>query len=299
MSGPKGAEKAMAKFGANMAASIRRDRPGSSGITAPPPADAAKGNRYQGVPRIKGGLVLKVAELTPDPDQPRKEFDPGALERMAASLRQLGQLQPIRVRWDEPAARWVIVSGERRWRGAGLAGIETLDAIEVRGDMTDEERLDEQLQENCVREDLSPLERARAFRAYMDRRGWPASRLAAHLNVAPSTVTRALEVLELPAELQGRVESGDVSAATARALARVDDPGERAELLERAAAGEVHSRQVRERVERPKGSRFTFAFEGGTATFRLDQPDAPHSALLAAIRAVLAKATGSSASSAA
>lgn len=85
----------------------------------------------EGRKRLDAACVIRVDRIVPDPGQPRSEFDAEALERLAASLRERGQLQPIRVRWDEPADRYVIVVGERRYRAAKLAGLETLACVVV------------------------------------------------------------------------------------------------------------------------------------------------------------------------
>src|SRR5206468_5331750 len=111
-----------------------------------------------------------------------KEFEPGALERLAESLKERGQLQPIRVRWEAGMDKWVIIAGERRWRAATLAGLATVAAVEASGPLTDDEILGDQLVENCVREDLKPIEQARAFKALMDRNDWSAIRLAKALS---------------------------------------------------------------------------------------------------------------------
>jgi ParB family transcriptional regulator, chromosome partitioning protein len=107
-----------------------------------------------------------------DPDQSRKKFEPGALARLAESIRVLGQLQPIRVRWDEERSLYIIVCGERRWRAARMAGATTMSCVIMDGPISSAELLSLQLVENLVREDLKPIEQAKAFRAAMDLNGW-------------------------------------------------------------------------------------------------------------------------------
>src|SRR6185312_3212783 len=104
------------------------------------------------------------------PEQPRKDFEPQALADLAASLKDRGQLQPIRVRWDEGSGRWLIVAGERRWRAAQMAGMTAMLCVEAKGAQTPDDILEDQLVENCLRADLAPLEQARAFKALVDRR---------------------------------------------------------------------------------------------------------------------------------
>ncbi len=202
----------------------------------PGPAGAEK---YQGSSRIKDALAIEPDRIVPDPDQPRKEFDPGALEALAASLRDRGQLQPIRVRWSADAGRWVIVSGERRWRAARMAGLATLACVEAKGEMSPGEILEDQLVENCIREDLRPIEQARAFRALLESRGCSARQLAESLRVSHQAVGRALALLTLPAELQEQVDAGIVPASAASEVARVKDDDARREIAGRIAAGEL------------------------------------------------------------
>ena len=94
------------------------------------PRDGA-GAKYLGISDDRASLLIPIERLVPDPDQPRKEFDEDELERLGRSLRERGQLQPIRVRWDEASARWVVVAGERRYRAAIRAGLASLLCVDA------------------------------------------------------------------------------------------------------------------------------------------------------------------------
>ena len=122
--------------------------------------------------KSKDAVEIPLDKIVPDPDQPREEFDPEALERLAESLKTRGQLQPIRVRWDEAQGKYVIICGERRWRAARMAGLATMSCVVSEGPIDAGELLALQLIENCLREDLRPIEQARAFKSLMDRNGW-------------------------------------------------------------------------------------------------------------------------------
>ena len=200
------------------------------------PATSTTPARWQGVVKHKNAIEIPVEKLTPDPDQPRKEFDPEALERLAESLKARGQLQPIRVRWCFTVEQWVIISGERRWRAAQLAGLATITAVEVQGAPSADDLLEDQLVENCLREDLKPIEQARAFKALIERRGWSYRQLGERLSVAPSSITRALALLELPATIQDRVESGELAPSVAYEVSRVADPERQAAIVEQVVA---------------------------------------------------------------
>ena len=142
-------------------------------------------------------------------DQPRTEFDDDELQRLAESIQRFGQLAPIRVRYDEPTDRWIVLVGERRLRACRLAGLETIRVELVERAMTDADILAEQIVENAVRADLQPVEQAHAYRRLMDLNGWNAQELAATLGIEPTKVYRALALLKLPEEVAEQVDAGD------------------------------------------------------------------------------------------
>ena len=130
----KAAAKLEAALGGRIAESMGATRP--SGAGGPTLAIPTGSNRLNGIKQLKGGMMLPLDRVAPDPDQPRKEFDPEGLDRLAASLKTQGQVQPIRVRWNESVNRWIIIAGERRWRAAQIAGLETIAAVEAQGRST-------------------------------------------------------------------------------------------------------------------------------------------------------------------
>ena len=216
--------------GANLDESLGANRLARAAST---PAPAAAPSRHDGTEKLRGAAEIEIGRIAADPDQPRTEFDQGALVRLAASLETHGQLQPITVRWSEPMGRYLIVSGERRWRAAGLAGRPTLKAVVLEGDHDPGRVREMQLIENCLREDLKPIEQARAFRALMDRNGWTGARLAEALHLSAGTVSRALALLEAPCAVQDAVSAGAMSAAAAYEITKVADPAEQAALAAR------------------------------------------------------------------
>jgi ParB family chromosome partitioning protein len=177
-------------------------------------------------------------------DQPREEFDEESLDRLADSIKTKGQLQPIRVRWDEGRGAYVIVSGERCWRAAVRARIPTLSCVVHEGKLDQAELLTLQLIENALREDLRPVEQARAFRKLMEAHGWSGNRLAQELAITQSTVSRALALLDLPESVQAKVDAGEVCARTGYELSRLGDAEQARELAEKAAADRLPLEQV-------------------------------------------------------
>ena len=115
----KAVEKLKASLGANIQESMGSVLLGGAGEEVPAGPAANPLDRYQGLQRVKGAFQIPPDRLAPDPNQPRKEFAPESLEHLAQSLKERGQLQPIRVRWDATLERWVIIAGERRWRRRG------------------------------------------------------------------------------------------------------------------------------------------------------------------------------------
>jgi ParB family chromosome partitioning protein len=189
-----------------------------------------------GVVRSKDVSQIAIVRIDRDPSQPREEFDPDGLERLAQSLKTRGLLQPLRVRWDAERERYMILCGERRWRAAKMAGLESLACVIVEGDLSPQERLAVQLVENALREDLKPIEQARAYKTLMDDQGWTVRQLAAELAIHHGQVVRALALLELPKTVQERVEQGTLAPATAYEISKVEDEDRREQLAERVIA---------------------------------------------------------------
>jgi ParB family chromosome partitioning protein len=208
--------------GANIDASMGAGRVARPLHGATTPATPSVGGRMQGLTRSKDAAEVPVERIDRDAEQPREEFDPEGLERLARSLQTRGQLQPIRVRWDEGRGLYVVVCGERRWRAAKLAGLPTLTCIIMERPAGPGELLALQLIENALREDLSAMEQARAYKSLIELNGWSARHLAAELAVNPATVTRALALLELPTPIQDQVEQGSLSPGTAYEVSKLD-----------------------------------------------------------------------------
>jgi ParB family chromosome partitioning protein len=258
----KAAERLSQVLGANIDESMGAGRSPSGSPSVPAPVHGGP-EKYRGAARVKDALAIEISRLAPDPDQPRKDFEPAGIEELAASLKARGQLQPIRVRWDEATSRWVIISGERRYRAALLAGLSTLMCIEARAPLTADEILEDQLVENCLREDLKPVEQARAFRALLDRRRCSYRQLAESLHISHQAIVRALALLGLPEDLQAQVDSGVVPASAAYEVAKVEDDAARREIVDRIAAGQMTRDEAIEVVRRASGGKAGAKGRGG------------------------------------
>jgi ParB family transcriptional regulator, chromosome partitioning protein len=214
-----------ARFGANIAQTvgIRASSP-----TGPEPAP----DRYAGAIKSRSFGELPTEAIVCEA-QPRTEFDPDDLARLAASIERFGQLAPIRVRFDEARGSWVVLVGERRLRACRLAGLERVRVEFVEHQLTEAETLAEQVVENVVRADLTPVEQGRAYQRLMELNGWPAQTLAATLGVEPTAVYRALALLRLPADVAEQVERGEIKPTAAYELAKLQFADEQRAVAEK------------------------------------------------------------------
>jgi ParB family chromosome partitioning protein len=234
------------------------------------PPVASVPDRMEGLTRSRNAAEIPLAKIIPDPSQPREEFEPESLQRLADSLKTRGQLQPIRVRWDEAGGRYVIICGERRWRAAELAGLPTMSCVIQDTPLAPSELLTVMLLENLQREDLRPIEQAKAFRTLMDANGWSTRQLAAELAVTQSGVVRALALLDLPTVVQEQVEQGGLAPSVAYELSKVDGTEAQRELATRVVTEGLNRAEAVEAVRTAKtkgrgGSKGKAKSKGGRA----------------------------------
>lgn len=172
------------------------------------------------LPEVESGGAGDLRELPvelvkPNPNQPRSNFDPEALAALAASIEASGVVQPLLVR-PLPDGSYELVAGERRWRAAQQAGLEKVPAV-VR-DQEEAERLQAALIENMVREDLNPVEEAKACAALIEDLGLTKEELAKRVGRSRPAVSNLIRLLELPDEAIGLLESGELSEGHGKAL---------------------------------------------------------------------------------
>jgi ParB family chromosome partitioning protein len=175
---------------------------------------------------------LPVDLVAPNPDQPRKHFDEAALKALADSLGERGVLQPVLVR-PVAGGTYELVAGERRWRAARLAGLETIPAL-VR-DRDDAQSLEIALIENMAREDLNPIEEARAVAALVEELGLTREAVGKRIGRSRVAVSNLLRLLDLPDDAIALVESGALTEGHGRALLLADDHSARRRLAREAA----------------------------------------------------------------
>ena len=203
--------------------------------------------------------MIPVELIAPNPKQPRRVFDDGALQALAGSLRERGVLQPVLVR-PVAGGTYELVAGERRWRAAQLAGLETIPALVRARD--DAEALEAALIENMAREDLNPVEEARACAALVEELGLTRETVGLRVGRSRVAVSNLLRLLDLPDEALELLERGDLSEGHGRALLLATDHADRRRLARSAVADgwsvrvlEAKAREANEPDDAPRRAR--------------------------------------------
>ncbi len=207
-------------------------------------------------------LEIDIEHIRPNPHQPRRTFDPAGLEELRQSIQEHGVLQPVVLRRALAGGGYELVSGERRWRAARLAGLGTIPAT-LRGEVTDQEMLELALVENLQRQDLDPIERARGFKALMESSGMTQEGVSAKVGLRRSTVANHVRLLDLPDQAQDAVANSLVTMGHARALLGLPEQGAILQLLEATVREDLSVRELERRVREasqtsPRRQRETF-----------------------------------------
>ena len=183
---------------------------------------------------------IELARIELNPRQPRQEVDPDALQRLADSIRTAGVLQPVVVR--QRGEMYELVVGERRLRASFMAGLTRIPAI-VR-DVPDDQMLELALIENIQREDLNPIEKARAIRQMIDELGLTQEQAGAKLALERPTIANLLRLLDLPDDIRDMVSRGTLSAGHARAILGLGDPADQLTLAAKVSREGLSVRQA-------------------------------------------------------
>lgn len=208
---------------------------------APLTSEAASG---VGAAVSNGLAVLPVSQINPHPDQPRRRFDEAALEELAASIAQRGVIQPVVVR-RLPDGSYQLVAGERRWRAAQKAQLHEIPAL-VR-ELSDRDVMALALIENLQREDLNPIEEARAYQRLAESESLTQAEIARMVDKSRSHVANLQRLLVLPEPVIDLVERGELSMGHARALIGVEDAET---IAEAAVSAQMSVREVEKLVRR-------------------------------------------------
>lgn len=193
-------------------------------------------------------IDIPVADITPNPHQPRVHFDEESLSELTASIQQLGVLQPVLVRPSQSGTGYELIAGERRWRAAGRAGLATIPALVRRTD--DLAVVEQALVENLHRADLTPLEEAAAFQQLVDDFELTHEQIADRVGKSRSAITNTLRLLGLPPSIQHLLADGKLTAGHARALLATPDRTLQEQLARQAVDEGWNVRMTEEAVKR-------------------------------------------------
>lgn len=191
--------------------------------------------------------TLRITEISPNKSQPRRDFDDGALEALAESIKKHGVLQPILVR-PLPTGGYQIVAGERRWRASRMAGLDEIP-VYIR-ELDDKQAAQLALVENLQREDLNPVEEALGYRSLMEQTGATQEEVAKAVGKSRPAVANSLRLLGLSNRILEYVKNGEVSPGHARALLQISDVGEQEAIAQKIKRGELTVRQTEELVKK-------------------------------------------------
>jgi len=195
-------------------------------------------------------VTLDIDALQPNIHQPRHHFDQTALEELAASIKTQGLIQPVLVRPLSVPGQYELVAGERRWRASRMAGLDSIECIVRR--MDDYESMAIALIENLQREDLNPIEEARALGQIKEHFKITQEELADKIGKSRPAVTNSLRLLKLPGKVQNLLETNTLSAGHARALLGLDDPETISRLADIVMAKGLNVRATEELVKKFK-----------------------------------------------
>ncbi len=211
----------------------RRGGLGRGLSTLIPPSEPPSGLPYREIP---------INKIRPNPSQPRSRYDENTLRGLARSIVEVGLLQPVVV--QETDDGYTLISGERRWRAAQLAGLQNIPAMLRKADETGS--LTQALIENLQREDLTPLEEASAYRDLINQHGLTQQEVAYRVGKGRATVANSVRLLRLPPSILELLETAQLTAGHARALLAVSDPKYATHIAKRAVAEGWTVRQVEE-----------------------------------------------------
>ena len=188
----------------------------------------------------QGIQTIRISEIEPNKNQPRRHFDEAAIAALADSIRQHELIQPILVR--STGTGYQRVAGERRWRACRMLGMSEIPAVIK--DFSDSETAQIALIENIQREDLNPIEEAAAYKELMDKYDMTQEALSKAVGKSRPSIANAVRLLNMPEQVQELVKKGELSAGQAKAIAAADSDEDMIYLAERAANGQLTVRAI-------------------------------------------------------
>ena len=237
---------------------------GLSALIPPPDAGADRASVLREVP---------IGSIRPNPRQPRLNFEEDSMSSLAASIRELGVLQPVLVRelGSTGSNDFELIAGERRWRAARRAGLQTIPVLVQTAD--DTHSLEQALVENLHRQDLNALEEAAAYEQLIEEFGYTHDQVAKRVGRSRAAVTNILRLLQLPAGAQHLLADGQISAGHGRALLGTPDRGYQETLAKAVVAEDLSVRAVEDRIRQHDHREDTSVHPAGTREVSSDGGD--------------------------
>jgi len=189
---------------------------------------------------------IPISQIEPNPDQPRREFDPTAMQELASSIATMGIIAPITLRQVAPD-RYQIIAGERRWRASQMAGLDAIPAYIRTAD--DESVMELALVENIQREDLNAIEIALAYEHLAEQSGMTQEKISERVGKSRTAVTNYMRLLKLPAQIQMALKNRDIDMGHARALLSLDSPSLQLKVFHEVLKNQYSVRKVEEMVQ--------------------------------------------------
>ena len=192
---------------------------------------------------------IALSMISPNPNQPRTDFDEAALNELAASIREIGLVTPITLR-QMGENEYQIIAGERRWRAAAIAGLNSIPAYIRTAE--DEKVMEMALVENIQREDLNPIEIALAYQHLSEATGMTQERISSRVGKSRTSITNYMRLLKLPAQIQMALKNREIDMGHARALLAIDSPSTQLKLFKDIQRNSYSVRKVEEMVQQLK-----------------------------------------------
>ena len=216
---------------------------------------------------LNSARIIPVRDIIPDPNQPRKMFNQQKLEELAATIRSKGVIEPVTVRFKNDQGKYMIVTGERRYKAAQIAGLTEIPCITK--DLTDQEALILQIIENVQREELSPVEEAKSYRILLEN-NWTQTAIADLVGKSQPYISQILKMLDLPAHIIEESEREDIPKEHLLQLTRSEHPEQLwNEIRQGKTAREIRKEVEKERTPRGRPLNFRYCYRPKGKPYRV------------------------------
>ncbi len=216
---------------------------------------------------LNSARIIPLKEIAPDPNQPRKHFDQQKLEELAATIRSKGIIEPVTVRFKDDQGKYMIVTGERRYKAAQIANLTEIPCITK--DLTDQEALILQIIENVQREELSPVEEAKSYRILLEN-NWTQQAVADLVGKSQPYISQILKMLELPEHILLESEQADTPKEHLLQLTRSQNPEQLwKEIRQGTTAGEIRKEVEKERTPRGRPLNYRYCYNPKGKPYRV------------------------------